>query len=267
MKTVFALAFSIALISGLGLAATRREVLKSLPPSKDTHRVADLNLPPKADSLRSQISPTAELHGIGVYEGGDNESNCTLTSNPNRETKTPIASPCYQEHQQGNVDVKISKTNRSLVLFLTAYEPVKWNIIQEPGVKIEYIILSGYHSQDVAGISPTIPILKRSYKEADIDYFYVYNDDSQPRYLARYDEQQKKWVCSEREAPQDSNYLRTARRLQEITGLDIASIQGSYERKAFEIGDSTKGNYLVRAREGGYCYRNAAGELEEGRDS
>src|SRR5262245_61075861 len=81
---------------------------------------------------------TAELHVIDVYEG--------------------------VPHESGVIDVYITTKTKQLVLYFGAYQPVKWNLIAEPGVQIERIILSGYHPQTVAGAPANVPILTLPYR-------------------------------------------------------------------------------------------------------
>src|SRR5215217_6887517 len=79
-----------------------------------------------------------ELHVIDVYEG--------------------------IPHESGVIDVYITTKNAALVLYFGAYQSVKWNLIVEPGVQIERIILSGYHPQTVGGAPTDVPILTLPYR-------------------------------------------------------------------------------------------------------
>lgn len=86
----------------------------------------------------SPNSENAELHVIDVYEG--------------------------IPHEAGIITVHVTKKTKPLVLYFGAYQPVKWNLIVEPSVRIERIILSGYHSQTVGGAPPDVPILTLPYR-------------------------------------------------------------------------------------------------------
>jgi PDZ domain/Curli production assembly/transport component CsgG len=86
----------------------------------------------------SSINESPELHVIDVYEG--------------------------IPHESGVIDVYITPRNKPLVLYFGAYQPVKWNLIIDQAVRIERIVLSGYHSQTVAGVPPGVPILTLPYR-------------------------------------------------------------------------------------------------------
>ncbi|MBD2182512.1 hypothetical protein [Aerosakkonema funiforme] len=198
----------------------------------------NLNLHTRFDDISTKISENAQVHAIGVYEG--------YYDIPRR----------FREHKQGMVELKITKNDTPIVLVLTAYEPVKWNIINESNIKIEYVILSGYHNQEVTGITSNTPILNESYKKGDEDYFYFYKNDSEVRYFPSRD------GCTEQKYPQESSYVRSTIKIKEITGLEFTSIQGKYSEKNFEINNQTQGSYLSTERDRGFCYKNSAGELE-----
>lgn len=86
----------------------------------------------------SSLKIDTELHVIDVYEG--------------------------IPHESGIIKVYVTAKNKPLVLYFGAYQPVKWNLIVEPAVQIQRIILSGYHPQTVAGAPPNVPILTLPYR-------------------------------------------------------------------------------------------------------
>jgi hypothetical protein len=94
--------------------------------------------PAYLSAATSSPKANTELHVIDVYEG--------------------------IPHESGVIDVYITAKNKPLVLYFGAYQPVKWNLIVEPGVQIERIILSGYHPQTVAGAPTNVPILTLPYR-------------------------------------------------------------------------------------------------------
>lgn len=64
---------------------------------------------------------------------------------------------CYSDW--GTINVTIAPDAKSpLVLALDSYEPVKWNIINASGKKINKIITTGYHAQMVTGAVSGIPV-------------------------------------------------------------------------------------------------------------
>ncbi|MGC9528724.1 MAG: hypothetical protein ACP5D7_24600 [Limnospira sp.] len=119
------------------------------------------NQPPSASPILSQttcgaggsgdfsafVKPATgdrELHFVGVYEADSRHGMGDRTT--------------------GTVDVKVGRQDQAIVLALSSYEPVKWNVILEEGVTVEKIILNGYHDQAVTGVAG-IPIEEYSYEK------------------------------------------------------------------------------------------------------
>lgn len=84
-------------------------------------------------------------------------------------------------HPQGEVDIYLpefsdSNPDRSVVLVLTAYEPVQWNI-SGPGRRIvQEVVASGYYNQEVVGFDSNIPVHTSSYESGDREYYYTYRE-------------------------------------------------------------------------------------------
>lgn len=167
----------------------------------------------------------AELHLIGVYEGHDPTdddrpwwSKCTgdLHNSVNaRECHARYAA----NHKQGFVEVNITYNQHPIILALTAYSPVKWKVIQGYGVVIEEVILAGYHRQIVEGIDTRIPVRVYTYEPSSCErcwqaggHFYTYQ--------------------SERGA---YGFESTEKRLFEITGKRVSSLQTRYKGDRFSI--------------------------------
>lgn len=55
------------------------------------------------------------------------------------------------EHPEGQVNVRIRVTGKPVVLVLSAYEPVKWVLSLDSGVRLQRVIASGYYKQIVVG--------------------------------------------------------------------------------------------------------------------
>lgn len=83
----------------------------------------------------SNPSPTLpELLVIGVYETRSDHS--------------------FNYHPQGAATVNIvNQGTAPLILVLSSYEPTLWNLNIAPGVTINEVILNGYYSQQVTGVS------------------------------------------------------------------------------------------------------------------
>lgn len=99
-----------------------------------------------------------ELNVVGVYEARSDHSG--------------------SHHPTGIVNVTVER-NQPMVLALSSYEPVQWQIKLAPGAKVEKIILNGYHDQSVVGVDG-IPIEEYSYEGTGTsfsDFPYKWNGD------------------------------------------------------------------------------------------
>lgn len=83
---------------------------------------------PLAATLRD-----AQVEGIGIYEA-----------------REKAARP-GQARSVGRVSVNVRRTARPLVLVLTAYEPVEWNLRLEPGARLGAVLVGGYYDATVTG--------------------------------------------------------------------------------------------------------------------
>ncbi|MEL7037352.1 MAG: hypothetical protein AAFO04_17285 [Cyanobacteria bacterium J06592_8] len=134
-----------------------------------------------------------ELHLVGVYE----------SHRYHRRNDHPV----------GEAQVKVSRRGKPIILALSSYEPVNWNIQVEPGVEIEKIILNGYHDQKVTGVSG-VPIEEYSYEDTG-------------KYLGDFVYQ---WSSVN---PQKTPALVS--QLNQLTGTQLTSFQGCYRGNQFEI--------------------------------
>ncbi|MEG4277877.1 hypothetical protein QUA62_10410 [Microcoleus sp. MON1_C1] len=139
-------------------------------------------------------SGNKELHLIGVYEANADHKN--------------------RDFSKSAIEVKVERRNKPIILALSAYEPVQWNITAEPGAVIEKIIVNGYHNQTVSGVSG-IPVEEHSYEETGDnlgDFIY-------------------KWDAT----PGSSNTSSLVTKLEQRNRTSLASFQGCYRGKNFSI--------------------------------
>ena len=105
-------------------------------------------------TTRLQSCPKIEPDGdfrvdaVGVYEGAGRASVSQSESND---------SP-------GRVDVTVNRPDEPVVLVLSAYEPVVWAVESTPETELVGVIVSGYHTQKVTGVSEATPLRATSYK-------------------------------------------------------------------------------------------------------
>ncbi|WP_445174603.1 hypothetical protein [Microcoleus sp.] len=140
-------------------------------------------------------SGNKELHLIGVYEANADHKNRNYLS-------------------KSAIEIKVERRNKPIILALSAYEPVQWNITTEPGAVIEKIIVNGYHNQTVSGVSG-IPIEEYSYEETGNyigDFIY-------------------KWDAT----AESSNTSSLGTKLEQINRTSLTSFQGCYRGTSFTI--------------------------------
>ncbi|OGB23825.1 MAG: hypothetical protein A3I66_20745 [Burkholderiales bacterium RIFCSPLOWO2_02_FULL_57_36] len=93
----------------------------------------------------ADLAKDAQVEAIGVYQAAN-------------------ASKRSGESRTGQVEVRIRRSPKPVVLVLSSYEPVRWNLVSEPGVRIAAVLLSGYHQSQVVGAGTArVVTLGRSY--------------------------------------------------------------------------------------------------------
>ncbi len=106
--------------------------------------------PNHQERKNDKIQIYGDLHVVSVYEG---------------KYKEPKE---FAEHKSGEVTVRVSITDKPVTLLLSSYEPVKWTVKADKGVKINKIYFTGYYDGDVMPPSKTIPV-EKLYKRFYID--------------------------------------------------------------------------------------------------
>jgi hypothetical protein len=85
-------------------------------------------------------------------------------------------------HAVTQVDVVVNKPKQSVVLVLTAYDPVVWRVGRTKKTKIVGILVSGYHGQALIGVKKKTPHAISSYEEKG-PFSYFYASDASGRLL------------------------------------------------------------------------------------
>lgn len=133
-----------------------------------------------AQRMPLATSETPELHAVGVYTGLGGGRN----------------------HEPGYATVKVSYSAAPVVLSLSAYEPVEWTVEIDKGVRLEKILISGYHPQKVVKAPAKIPVVDLN---GNLSGHGPY--------------------CYARDA---GSYPGLASALKEQTGLELATFLGGY---------------------------------------
>ena len=146
------------------------------------------------DRLRGKAAREGEgpeLHVVGVYEarpaGGARRG--------------------FDEHPLGAASVEVGATGRPVVLVLCAYEPVKWGVKVAGGAKLQKVILSGYHDQQVEGVPKDVPVEEYTHEggggRGAGPVFFAFTRDLE-------------------------HYPALYKQLKQLTRLEISTFQGSY---------------------------------------
>lgn len=125
-----------------------------------------------------------ELHVVGVYEG-----------------------------LGGAVEVVVKPTPKPVVLVLSSYSSVTWQVTLSAGAVLDSVILQGYDPQDVVGVPANVPVTERGYDEAcacTYGWEYLNNQGG----------------CS---------YKLMISSVRAYVGMDESSFQGCYTGAKFEV--------------------------------
>lgn len=102
---------------------------------------------------------------VGAYQG----------TYPNGATRG------FREHPQGEIDVYLAENvsaQENLLLVLTSYEPVKWNVSGPGAASVDRVFVTGLYEQEVTGLSVSVPIDSKTYNGGSKTYFIAFRNDS-----------------------------------------------------------------------------------------
>ena len=165
--------------------------MQALADFKSDHPLLNVRAAARRTSSLPDIADEATVHAVGVYQGalGDGQTRG------------------FQQQIPGQVTVNVGGAGR-VILVLTAYEPVKWNI-RTRGAVVDKVLLFGYHDQKVVSAHPGTRVYSNLQASTDTSRIYAYK--------------------------MDKNYHRLARAVAEITGKNIETFQGKYEAASFSL--------------------------------
>ena len=123
-----------------------------------------------------------EVHLVSLYEG-------------NHKTNGKI--------HGGKASVHVDRPGITVILVLSSYDSVTWEVTVAPKSEVKKVILAGYHRQAVTGVM------------ADVEHAYHEGNKATHRFYAPY-------------AIDSSTFRPTVQAIHRLTGLNIASFQGRY---------------------------------------
>ncbi len=118
--------------------------------ANEARKLAILNT---TSRMLGDVPSNAKVEAIGVYETKDRATS--------------------------GISVVVKKSDRPIVLMLSAYEPVRWNLIKESGANLVAIIATGNSLPEVKGAGATKTVIKRgnyAYQPSGSQYEALNND-------------------------------------------------------------------------------------------
>lgn len=134
----------------------------------------------------AELARNSQVEALGVYQG-----------------KMVAAQATSSERRKGNIEVRIRRSVKPIVLVLSSYEPVRWQLIREPGANLAVVLVSGYYQSEVVGAGAARVVMNGS--------SFAYKPESQ-------------------------EYSALNRDVMRLTGKKIDVFQGRYEGEFFSVG-------------------------------
>ena len=157
--------------------------------------------------LVRDLGREVRVEAIGVYEGARPPG-----PPPGRNaTRTPRP-----------VELSVGTTDRPLVLVLSSYEPVVWNITASPGSRIRHILLSGHGDSSVVGVRGLeVTRIGRAYAYTLGGGGYAELDGLVLRYVGRSIERFQGRYTGERFSIGTVDATRSAHKCLDVNGLPL----------------------------------------------
>jgi hypothetical protein len=129
------------------------------------------------------LAKSAQMEAVDVYQGANGQAR--------------------GGDRTGDVQVRVRRSARPIVLILSSYERVRWNLVMEPGAQLSAVLVSGYYPSQVIGAGSARVVTSGS--------TYAYKNGS-------------------------SEYAALERDVLRLTGKRIDIFQGRYEGISFSVG-------------------------------
>jgi hypothetical protein len=105
-----------------------------------------------APGILAKLAKNAQIEAIGVYQG----------TSSNRGG-----------NRAGDVEVRVRKSAKPIVLVLSSYEPIRWRIVVESGAQLNGVLVSGYYQSQVLGAGSARVLMsgnQYAYKEGTVEF-------------------------------------------------------------------------------------------------
>jgi hypothetical protein len=151
---------------------------------------------------------TAEVQAVGLYE--------------------PTLERRVARRVTNTVTVKVQATaKRPVILVLSAYEPVRWEI-DAPAGAVAQVIVGGYHKQTVSGLPEKVTVRSFVYEDKSEDYFFAFRDPKGAD------------LTPEDRSEAQESFDKMTRKVKELTGKEIRFFQGQYSGRNITIRSGEK---------------------------
>src|SRR5207248_2708243 len=118
------------------------------------------------------------------------------------------------------VEVEVRETAKPVVLVLTSYSEAVWNVKAAEGARLKAVITGGYFPQEVDGVPAGVPV--RNFSPDPATFFGGGRNrrDTETLYAHRWN---------------TLDYRRMVEKLNDLTGLLVATFQGESRGSAFVV--------------------------------
>lgn len=131
----------------------------------------------------AQMAPSMNMYGAGANEARRqailNTTNRMLGNIPSNARVEAVGVYETKDRSPAGINVIVKKSEEPIVLMLSAYEPVRWNLIKESGANLAAVIATGYNLPQVTGAGTTKTVIKRgnyAYQQSGSGYAALNND-------------------------------------------------------------------------------------------
>lgn len=141
-----------------------------------------------ARSIAPAVEPAPMASSINTYGTAANEArrleilnttNRMLGNVPSNTRVEAVGVYETKDRSPTGISVIVKKSDRPIVLMLSAYEPVRWNLIKEHGSNLVAIIATGYNLPQITGAGSTKTVIRQgnyAYQQSGAGYAALNND-------------------------------------------------------------------------------------------
>lgn len=131
----------------------------------------------------AEMAPSTNMYGAAANEARRqailNTTNRMIGNIPSNARVEAVGVYETKDRSPAGISVIVKKSDKPIVLMLSAYEPVRWNLIKESGANLAAVIATGYNLPQVTGAGATKTLIKRgnyAYQQSGSGYAALNND-------------------------------------------------------------------------------------------